>query len=120
MVEACTLPVPQVAMPATLAAARHQNTATMRAQGTPLTEVWRTERCCLINKSCLTLLLPHGMWPGRLHSPGSSSIRRILQARILEWVAILPPKDLSDLGIKPASKSGKCSFSNIQLYILNI
>ena len=36
--------------------------------------------CCLVTKSCLTLFWPYGLYPARLHG--------ILQARILEWVAI--------------------------------
>ena len=35
-------------------------------------------------------------------TPGSS-VLGILQARILEWVACLPPGDLPDLGIEPTS-----------------
>ena len=35
-------------------------------------------------------------------SPPGSSIHGILQARILQWVAILPPRDLPDPGVKPA------------------
>ena len=38
--------------------------------------------CCLVPKSCLTLLRPYGLQPSRLLCP------RVLQARILEWVAI--------------------------------
>ena len=34
--------------------------------------------------------------------PGSS-VHGIFQARILEWVASLPPGDLHDVGIKPVS-----------------
>ena len=30
-----------------------------------------------------------------------SSVHRILQARILEWVTIPPPGDLPNLGVKP-------------------
>ena len=39
------------------------------------------------------------------HSPPVSSVHGILQARILEWVAMLcpPPWILPDLGIEPAS-----------------
>ena len=50
-----------------------------------------------IAQSCLTLCDP-------LDSslPGSST-HGILQARILEWVAILSPGDLSDAGIEPGS-----------------
>ena len=38
--------------------------------------------CYLVSKPCLTLLQPHGLWP-----PGSS-VQRISQSEILEWVAI--------------------------------
>ena len=38
--------------------------------------------CCLVTKSCLTLLQPH-----ELYSPPGSSVHGILQARILERVA---------------------------------
>ena len=37
------------------------------------------------------------------HSPPGSSIHGILQARILEWVAMPPPGNLPDLGIEPQS-----------------
>ena len=36
-------------------------------------------------------------------SPPGSSVCRILQARILEWVSFPPPGDLPNPGIKPAS-----------------
>ena len=36
-------------------------------------------------------------------SPPGSSVHGILQARILEWVAMPPPGDLPDPGIKPGS-----------------
>ena len=36
-------------------------------------------------------------------SPPGSSVREILQARTLEWVACPPPGDLSNPGIEPAS-----------------
>ena len=36
-------------------------------------------------------------------SPPGSSVRGILQARILEWLPCPPPGDLSDPGIKQAS-----------------
>ena len=36
-------------------------------------------------------------------SPPGSSVHGILQTRILEWVAIPSPRDLSDPGIKPGS-----------------
>ena len=38
-------------------------------------------------------------------SQSGSSVHGILQTRILEWVVILPPGDLSDPGIKPRSPS---------------
>jgi len=34
-------------------------------------------------------------------SPSDSSVHGVLRARILEWVAISSPGDLSDPGIKP-------------------
>ena len=36
-------------------------------------------------------------------SPPGYSVHGILQARILEWIAIPSPGDLSDLGINPGS-----------------
>ena len=57
-------------------------------------------RACLCDKSlqsCPTLCDPRGCGP-----PGSS-IRGILQARILEWIAIAFSRDLPDPGIEPAS-----------------
>ena len=36
-------------------------------------------------------------------SPQGSSVHGILQARILEWAAMLSPGDLPDPGIKPVS-----------------
>ena len=36
-------------------------------------------------------------------SPPGSSVHGILQARKLEWVAILPPGDLRNTGMEPAS-----------------
>ena len=48
-------------------------------------------------QSCPTLCNPINCG-----TPGSS-VRGILQARILEWVAISTPGDLPDPGIKPAS-----------------
>ena len=36
-------------------------------------------------------------------SPPGSSVLGILQARILEWVAIPSPRDLPSLGIEPRS-----------------
>ena len=50
-------------------------------------------------QSCPTLCNPMD------YSPPGSSVLGILQARILEWVALIPwsPGDLPDLGIEPSS-----------------
>ena len=48
-------------------------------------------------QSCLTLCDPvNCILPG-------SSVHGILQARVLEWIAILPPGDLPNPGIEPMS-----------------
>ena len=52
--------------------------------------------CAHSRQSCLTLG-PRGLYP-----PGSS-VRGILQARILEWVAVPSSRDLPDPGIETAS-----------------
>ena len=52
--------------------------------------------CCLVAKSCLTLLRPHGLLPAWL------TVHGVSQARILEWVASVSG-DLLDSGIKPMS-----------------
>ena len=46
--------------------------------------------CAKLLQSCLTLRNPMDC------SPPGSSVHGILQARILDWVAILPPGDLPD------------------------
>ena len=51
--------------------------------------------CLVVSDS----LRPHGLEP----SPPGSSVYRILQARILEWVAIPSPVDLPEIGIEPRS-----------------
>ena len=48
-----------------------------------------------VTQSCLILCNPMNC------SPSGSSAHEILQARILEWVAIPPPRDLPDPGIEP-------------------
>ena len=53
----------------------------------------------LVTQLCLTLCDPMGC-----SLPGSS-VHGILQARILEWVAISSPGDLPNLGIEPGSPS---------------
>ena len=51
----------------------------------------------LVSQSCLTLCDPMDC------SPPGSSVHGILQARILEWIAISSPGDLPNPEIKPAS-----------------
>ena len=51
----------------------------------------------LVAQSCPTLCDPMDC------SPPGSTIRQILQARILKWIAIPFFRDLPDLGIKPRS-----------------
>ena len=53
--------------------------------------------CCLVTKSCPTLLRPHGLYP-----PGSF-VHWISQARIPEWVAISFSTALPNLGTEPIS-----------------
>ena len=43
------------------------------------------------------------LWDPMNCSPAGSSVHGILQARILEWVAIFSPEDLPNPGIKPGS-----------------
>ena len=51
----------------------------------------------LVSQSCPSLCDPVD------HSPPGSSVHGILQARILEWIAIPSPGDLPDPGIEPGS-----------------
>ena len=53
--------------------------------------------CVLVAQSCPTLCDPMD------YSPPDSSVHGILQARILEWVAIPSPGDLPDPGIESTS-----------------
>ena len=57
--------------------------------------------CLLVAQSCLTLCNPMDC------TPPSSSVHGILQARILEWVA-MPSLDLLDSGIKSTSLNVCC------------
>ena len=52
---------------------------------------------CLVAQLCMTLCDPTDS------SPPGSSVHAILQARILEWVAMPSSGDLSNPGIKPRS-----------------
>ena len=60
--------------------------------------------CCLVAKSCPTLLWPP--WtvalPPQPPIPGSS-VYEILQARVLEWVAISFSRGFPDPGTEPSS-----------------
>ena len=57
--------------------------------------------CVLLAQSCLTLGNPRDC-----SLPGSS-VNGILQARILEWVAVSSPRDLPDPGIEPRSPASQ-------------
>ena len=50
---------------------------------------------CVLSQSCLTLCNLMDC------NPQDSSVHRIFQARILEWIAISFSRDLPDLGIEP-------------------
>ena len=45
-------------------------------------------------------------------SPPSSTVHGILQARILEWVACPPPRDLPDPGTEPESPMSLVSLAD--------
>ena len=66
--------------------------------------------CCLVVKSCPTLQ-PMGC------SLPDSSVHRISQGRILEWVSFPSSGDLSDLGIKPTISALVDGFSTAELSI---
>ena len=51
----------------------------------------------LVAQWCLTVCDPMDC------SPSGFSVLRILQARVLEWIAIPPPGDLPDPGFEPRS-----------------
>ena len=53
--------------------------------------------CAKLLQSCLTLCDPVD------YSPPGSSVHGLLQARILEWVAMSLSRDLPDPGIEPVS-----------------
>ena len=61
-------------------------------------------RACLV-----TSVISDSMRCYGLYSLPGSSVHGILQARILEWAAVLsPPRDLPDLGIEPLSFTSTC------------
>ena len=63
--------------------------------------------CCLISKSCLTLLWSHGLQPVRFLCPWDP------QVRMLEWVAISSfrgsswPKDWTHISFKSPALAGR-------------
>ena len=60
------------------------------------------KRIVLITQFCLTPCGPMN------YSPPSSSVQGILQARILEWVAIPFSRDIPDPGSEPRSPTLDC------------
>ena len=58
---------------------------------------WETQKMCVCAPLCLTYRDPLAC-----SLPGSS-VHKILQARILEWIAFPTPDDLPDPGIEPGS-----------------
>ena len=61
-------------------------------------------------QSCLTLCNPMDC------SPPASSVHEILQARILEWVAIFFSRDLPDPEIEPGSPALQADSSDCNSY----
>ena len=65
--------------------------------------------CCALSLSRDSSLQPHGVEVALQSSPPGSSVHGILQAKILEWVAMpssrgsSQPGDLPNPGIEPAS-----------------
>ena len=58
---------------------------------------------CLVSKLCVSKLCLTLLWPLWTVAQTASFVSGISQARILEWVGIPSPGDLSDAGVKPAS-----------------
>jgi len=70
--------------------------------------------CVLVTQSCPTLFDPMDS------SPPGSSVHGILQAKVLEWIAILKsPGDLPDPGIEPESPFIAGRFFTIWTYYLS-
>ena len=65
--------------------------------------------CVLVTESCLTLCDPMDC------SPPSFSVHGILQARILEWIAISSPEELSNPGIEPWSPASQADSLSLEL-----
>ena len=59
--------------------------------------------------SVICSVVSDSLWLHRLW-PSSSSVHGILQARILEWVAIFSPGDLPNPGIEPGSPALQADF----------
>ena len=60
-------------------------------------KISRLPTCCLVTKLCPTVFNPKDC------SPPGSTVHAILQARILQWVAISFSRDLPDPGIESGS-----------------
>ena len=81
------------------AAALHTHPQRLRPHGSGIVFC-----CCSVAKSCSALCNPIDC------SPPSSSVYGILQARVLEQVAISFSRDLPNLGIKPGSPALQVDF----------
>ena len=56
--------------------------------------------CCVLNPSVMCdSLQPHRLYPDP--DPAGSSVRGVLQPRILKWLPFPPPGDLPNRGIEP-------------------
>ena len=61
-------------------------------------DCWGKVRACAkVLQSCLTLCHPVD------YSPPGSSVHGVLQASILDWVAMVSSRDVPDPGIEPTS-----------------
>ena len=91
------------ANPQALRQSQGTGSASQLPQGTSLLRpgswiiVSRTGVTVLVAQSCPTLCDPTDC------SPPGSSVPGVLQARILEWVAVSFPGDLPDPGVEPSS-----------------
>ena len=65
-------------------------------------------RACFSHFSCVQRFAT--LWADC--SLSGSSVHGILQARILDWVAVSPPGDLSDPGVQPESPASPAFFTH--------
>ena len=76
---------------------------------------WEGGFCCSVIESCPTLCNPMDC------SPPGSSVHRISQARILEWVVISYSRDLPDPGTKPTYMScASCRWQEDSLSVYHL